>query len=110
MALITRSAHSPNVSPSDVFCVLWIDPLRQLGAGLPASSRARASVTSRAEPKTDFSWLAVPAIQEHPPPATVRRNREIEAAAVGMAAVLRDRRYRPSVQPVDFPCHRLFLP
>ena len=48
----------------------------------------------------------MPAIQKHPPPAAVRRNREIKAAAVSMTAVFGDRCHRPRVQPVDFPRHR----
>ena len=111
MASITRSAHSPNVAPSDGF-------LASFGL-IPSASLARACAGKFAgagkrhvarRTKTDFGGLAVPAIQEHPPPAAIRRNREIEAAAVSMAAVLGDRRHRPRVQPVDFPRHRLSLP
>ena len=55
----------------------------------------------RTEP--DFGGLAMPAIQEHPSPTAVWRNREIKAATVSMAPVLGDRCHSPSVKSVDFP-------
>ena len=67
MASITRSAHSPNVAPSDGLPnVLWIDALRELGAGLRGqfAGACKRHVARRTE--ADLGGLAVPAIQETP--------------------------------------------
>jgi hypothetical protein len=46
-----------------------------------AAPRDVPALAGATEPK--FGWLAVPAIQEGPAPATVRRDRKIKAAAIG---------------------------
>ena len=52
MASITRSAHSPNVEPPDgLLASFGLIPSASRARACAASSRARARVISRADPK-----------------------------------------------------------
>jgi adenylate cyclase len=60
--------------------------------------------------KADFGWLAAPAEQEHPSPPAIRRDRQIETAAISVTAELGDCRHRSRIKTIDFPSHDAPLP